>query len=93
MVEDAEQPKLQNRFVFVDHKFIFLLFKVWYFASKHNFQEIRNVFRREIEIKIQLSLLELCLYFLFVLILFCLRWILFVLMWSRQDQRICLGKN
>ena len=41
-VGDAEQPELQNRFVFVDHKFIFLLFKVWYFASKHNFQEIRN---------------------------------------------------
>ena len=28
MVEDAEQPELQNRFVFVDHEFIFLLFKV-----------------------------------------------------------------
>ena len=28
MVEDAEQPELQNRFVFVNHEFIFLLFKV-----------------------------------------------------------------
>ena len=28
MVEDAEQAELQNRFVFVDHEFIFLLFKV-----------------------------------------------------------------
>ena len=58
MVEDAEQPKLQNRFVFVDHEFIFLLFKVdiLLLHQSTTFKKLETFLRRQIEIKIQLSL-------------------------------------